>query len=79
MLDIKQLYVVELTFEGEEPHNVIGVELYDAVTNDRWQAITKSLAERVSKLLESGSFLEFVRVEGALGEAIQRKGKPLLN
>jgi SseB protein N-terminal domain/SseB protein C-terminal domain len=79
MPDIKQLYVVELTFEGEEPHNVIGVELLDAVANERWQAITRGLADSVNKLLKSGSFLEFVRVEGALGEAIQRKGKPLLN
>lgn len=79
MPDIKELYIVELTFEGEEPHNVIGVELHGPITNERWQAITKVLAESVNKLMESGSFLEFVRVEGALGEAIQRKGKPLLN
>jgi len=79
MLDIKELYVVELTFEGEEPHNVIGVELFDAVTNDRWQAITRGLADSVNKLLASGSFLEFVKVEGALGGAIQRKGKTLLH
>lgn len=79
ILDIKELYLVELTFEGEEPHNVIGVEFFEPVFHDRWQAITKSLAESVNKLLEARSFLEFVRVEGALGGAIQRKGRTLLS
>jgi hypothetical protein len=78
MLEIKQLYLVELAFEGEEPHNAIGIELFQPVMNDRWQAITKSLSERVRPLLEGSSYLEFVRVEGALGGAIQRKGKELL-
>jgi len=76
--EIKQLYLVELTFEGEEPHNVIGIELLQPVLRERWQAITKSLAESIHNLLEGRSFLEFVRVEGALGGAIQRKGKELL-
>lgn len=76
--EIKQLYLVELTFEGEEPHNAIGIELFQPVMHDRWQAITKSMAEKVRPLLDGRSFLEFVRVEGALGGAIQRKGKELL-
>ncbi len=76
--DIKQLYLVELTFEGEQPHNVIGIELVQPVTRDRWQEITKTTAASIRSLLEDSSFLEFVRVEGALGGAIQRKGKELL-
>ena len=78
MLEVKELYLVELTFEGEEAHNAIGIELFQPVLPDRWQAITKAMAERVHNLLEGRSYLEFVRVEGALGGAIQRKGTPLL-
>lgn len=76
--EIKQLYLVELTFEGEQPHNVIGIELLQPVARDRWKEITKSLAGSIHRLLHGRSFLEFVRVEGALGGAIQRKGKELL-
>jgi type III secretion system (T3SS) SseB-like protein len=79
MMDVKELYLVELTFEKEQPHNAIGIELYDQIPNERWQAITRTLAESVNKLLTPGSFLEFVPVQGALGGAIQRQGKALLH
>lgn len=79
MLEIKELYLVELTFEGEEPHNAIGIELFQPVLPDRWQAITRAMAEKIRDLLEGRSYLEFVRVEGALGGAIQRQGRTLLN
>jgi type III secretion system (T3SS) SseB-like protein len=79
MMDVKELYLVELTFEHEQPHNAIGVELFNAVSNERWETITKQLAETVNKLLPPNSFLEFVAVEGALGGAIQRQGKALLH
>jgi hypothetical protein len=77
--EVRELYLVELTFENEQPHNAIGIELFDGASDERWETITRQLAESVNKLLPSGSFLEFVPVEGALGGAIQRQGKRLLD
>jgi hypothetical protein len=79
MVDVKEMYLVELAFEREQPHNAIGIDLFDRVSNERWEVITKQLAESVNQLLPPNTYLEFVAVEGALGGAIQRQGKPLLH
>jgi hypothetical protein len=79
MPGLNELYFFELQFEGEEPHDAIGVELSPHVPMESWKPITQNLGRSIHGKLEGKKFLEFVKVEGPLGDAIKKKGKKLLN
>ena len=79
MPGLNELYFFELQFEGEEPHDAIGVDLSPHMPPESWKPITQNLGRSIHGKLEGKNFLEFVRVEGPLGDAIRQKGKKLLN
>ena len=76
---IDELYLFELQFEGEAPHDAIGVDLRPHIPPESWKPITQNLGRSIHGKLEGKNFLEFVRVEGPLGDAIRQKGKKLLS
>jgi hypothetical protein len=76
--EIKELYLFQMSEAEGESHTVVGIDWDRRPEEPRVKKILDSLARAVHPLLTGSNYLDFMMVEGSLGEAIRKCGKPLL-
>jgi hypothetical protein len=76
--EIKELYLFQMSAAEGESHTVVGIDWDYHPEEPRVRKILDALARAVHPLLTGGNYLDFMVVDGSLGEAIRKCGKRLL-
>lgn len=76
--EIKELYLFQMSAAEGDSHTVVGIDWERRPEEPRVKRILEALASEVHPLLTGGNCLDFMVLEGSLGEAIRKCGRKLL-
>ncbi len=78
MPEIRELYFFQMSTAEGESHTVVGIEWDRRPEEARVKKILETLGRSVHPLLTGRNYLDFMVLEGSLGDAIRKCGRKLL-
>lgn len=76
--EIKELYLFQMSAAEGDSHTVIGIDCSRRPEEPRVKKILETLAAAVYPLLTGRNYMDFMVLDGSLGDAVRQCGKKLL-
>jgi len=74
---IAALYCSQMATEGGSSHSVIGIDLGGTLTAKQRKGLVRSLAQAIRSELKETESIDFMFLDGSIGEQIRTSGIPI--